>query len=394
MFIDLHILQTIPFANLNRDDVGAPKTLIYGGAPRLRVSSQSWKRAARIAMEQAGNAPVTFRTRNAATRIEAMLVDLGWEIEDAAVAAAELLSLLGTDTKDGGSVILFAADTELAAAAELLNSKRDDLHPAIIEFRTAIAAAEELVDSKKQKKAVSDAATSFRAGFADAGIDKSAATSVFSDPAQRGNAVGMFGRMLAENPKINVDAAVQVAHAFSTHRLDSELDFFNAAEDLGNGEDLGGAHLGTAEFATGTLYRYASIDVDQLVRNCNGDITFAAELARGFASAFALSMPSGKKNATAPTTLPDLVAAVVRTDRPVSLADAFERPLAARPDAGIVEQSVTELDRRAQSAQAFVNTPHAAAVLAPQFSPEHLGGHADTMADILSAVSTAFTQAA
>lgn len=47
LYVDIHVLQTVPSSNINRDDTGAPKTAVYGGTTRSRVSSQSWKKAIR-----------------------------------------------------------------------------------------------------------------------------------------------------------------------------------------------------------------------------------------------------------------------------------------------------------------------------------------------------------
>ena len=52
LYMDINVLQTVPSSNINRDDTGSPKTAIYGGVTRSRVSSQSWKRAMRLAFKQ------------------------------------------------------------------------------------------------------------------------------------------------------------------------------------------------------------------------------------------------------------------------------------------------------------------------------------------------------
>jgi CRISPR system Cascade subunit CasC len=172
--------------------------------------------------------------------------------------------------------------------------------------------------------------------------------------------------MLADDTKVNVDAAVQVAHAFSVHAVDVEFDYFTAKEELPvESEGAGAAMIETGEFATGTLYRYATVDVDELVRNCAADPAIptdaerscAAALAEAFLQAFALSTPSGKKNATAPHTPPSFVVVAARSDRPVSFAAAFEKPLRSRE--GYDAQAVAVLDGHAARVAGIVGDPDA-----------------------------------
>src|SRR5215211_7389766 len=71
-FIQLHILTAYPPANLNRDDTGKPKTAQFGGAERLRVSSQALKRAWRTSAEfrEALNGHIGERTQRLGDEIE------------------------------------------------------------------------------------------------------------------------------------------------------------------------------------------------------------------------------------------------------------------------------------------------------------------------------------
>ena len=151
--------------------------------------------------------------------------------------------------------------------------------------------------------------------------------------AKRPTTVALFGRMLADNTAVNVDAAMQVAHTFSVNEIDIEDDFFTTTEDLREPEEgLGGAHMGYAEFISATFYRYATLDFNELVANCEGDVNAATELAGAGLLAFCRSLPSGKNNVTAPFDLPDIVSIVVRPNRPVSYAAALETPIKARKE--------------------------------------------------------------
>ncbi len=141
--------------------------------------------------------------------------------------------------------------------------------------------------------------------------------------------------MLAELPNGRVDGAVQVAHAFTTHNTEPEVDFFTAVDDVAElAADAGSGHMNTAEFSAGVFYRYASINIAELLENLDGDRDQARELVEAFCTALIESLPEAKKNSTAPFTIPDLVYVAVRNDRPVSLASAFEQPVRPAPDSG------------------------------------------------------------
>lgn len=384
MFIDIHIIQSVPLANLNRDDIGAPKSLTYGGASRLRVSSQSWKRAVRLALEEDGRAKRTYRTRNPHTRLAELLV--GGHQFDPDVAAAVsswVFQSLGTATKDDGSVILFVAESELATIATLL-APHNTVFASALESFAGAGTPNESTGTKKAKKKASESPN-----FDGCGVTSAEIAKVFTSDANRDNAIGLFGRMLASNPEVNVDAAVQVAHAFSTHAVEIEVDFFSAAEDIPTVEQGdGGAHLGSAEFATGTLYRYACIDVDELVKNCVADKVLAGELASLFVESFALSMPSGKKNSTAPSTIPALVSVFVREDRPVNLADSFETAVRSRN--GYILASIDALNRRAALAGKFVRAPrYIGRLTSVDADAASLGTEAASFAELRTAIVAA-----
>ena len=141
--------------------------------------------------------------------------------------------------------------------------------------------------------------------------------------------IQLLGRMLAELPGGEVDGAVQFAHAFTTHGTVVETDFFTAVDDIEKEGDAGSAHMNAAQFSAGTFYRYANVGLAGLLENLDGDTAAARELTGEFLRAFVTTVPSGKQNATAAQTIPDLVYIAVRSDRPVSFAPAFEEPVRA-----------------------------------------------------------------
>ena len=309
MFIDIHILQTVPFSNLNRDDNGTPKTVVYGGSQRARVSSQSWKRATRTQLEQLVPAAKTYRSRVPDKRLAEILGSPEHGVLDTERANAMALGVFrALGTKKAKDVVAIFSEQELQALAPVAKEHADDL--------VALAASKD-------------------ADKADVGLKK-VLTAAISVP--RPTTVALFGRMIADNPAVNVDAAMQVAHAFSIDEVDIEDDFFTAAEELATAEDSkGAAHMDTAEFISATFYRYATLDFDELVVNCGGDVALATELAAAGIKSFCLSLPSGKNNVTAPHTVPDLVVLTVSQHRPISLAGAFEKPVKARHESPAIE---------------------------------------------------------
>jgi CRISPR system Cascade subunit CasC len=316
-FIDIHLLQTLPYSNINRDDLGSPKSLVYGGTDRTRVSSQSWKRAVRLEVENALADPAA-RTRRLPEQVSARLKKRGW-LTDAADAAGAQVLLSATKEglkieKDGASsVLLYLPIVALDELADLADEHRE--------------AIEGQVGQKKPT------------GVLPAGR-------IGELLASRNGTINMFGRMLAELPGAEVDGTVQVAHAFTTHGTEPEIDFFTAVDDLNPPEARGSGHMNSAVFSAGVFYRYACVDIEGLLRNLRADTRMARELTREFLTAFISAMPTGKQNSTAAHTLPDLAYLAVRADRPISLAPAFESAVRAEAD-GWAAPSRRELARYA-----------------------------------------------
>jgi CRISPR-associated protein Cas7/Cse4/CasC subtype I-E len=165
--------------------------------------------------------------------------------------------------------------------------------------------------------------------------------------------VALFGRMIAEikDGAMTIDAACQVGHAISTHRVAMESDYFTAVEELkelaekqGAGKDAGAGMIGTVEFNSACYYRYANIDVGQLVENLHGEQDVAKNAAKGFLTAFVHAIPTGKRTGFAHNNPPSLVFAVVRDQGPVSLANAFVKPVMPSNGESLVEKSIEALD--------------------------------------------------
>ncbi|GAA2181668.1 type I-E CRISPR-associated protein Cas7/Cse4/CasC [Brooklawnia cerclae] len=296
-FIDLHILQTVPPSNINRDDTGSPKTAIYGGVRRARVSSQAWKRATRREFSKyLDESELGERTLIAAERIAEVITELKPELRDRSlelatnVLKAVKIKVTIPKVKDGTEsaekaktgYLLFVSNPQVRALAEL-----------------AIANLDGSISAKDVKKALTDGVS----------ID-----------------IALFGRMIADAPDLNVDASAQVAHAISVHGVDNEFDYFTAVDDHAPADNAGAGMIGTVEFNSSTLYRYATVNADQLAKVL-GSPKAAAAAVEAFVRAFIVSMPTGKQNTFANRTLPDLVALIVRDDQPVNLVGAFEHPI-------------------------------------------------------------------
>ncbi|MFE1781294.1 type I-E CRISPR-associated protein Cas7/Cse4/CasC [Streptomyces sp. NPDC059506] len=327
-FIDIHVLQSVPYANLNRDDTNSVKTVQYGNHERTRVSSQCWKRAVRRYFQHTVGEKA-LRTRRIGEAVERELHEnRGWPADLARragqhIAAGSSIKADPPSDEDPAwstNAMVYVPETAVAELADIAAAHRDKLEAA--------------KDMKKGVKSV----------LLGTGIDDVLRS--------RNGVINLFGRMLAEIDDAGVDGAVQVAHALTTHGTDVELDYFAAVDDITAawGDTAGSAHMGSAEFSAGVFYRYATVDLADLLRNIGGDTDAARTLAAAFAEAFVLSMPEAKKTATAPHTIPDLVHIAVRADRPVSYAAAFEKPVAADRDGGYAAASRQALDAYATAA--------------------------------------------
>ncbi|MFD0851029.1 type I-E CRISPR-associated protein Cas7/Cse4/CasC, partial [Actinomadura adrarensis] len=174
----------------------------------------------------------------------------------------------------------------------------------------------------------------------------------------RNGIINLFGRMLAQVDDAHVDGAVQVAHSFTTHATDTEIDYFSAVDDVTDAwaDTTGSAHMGQAEHSAGVFYRNVVLDLHDLHANLHGDLAATRELTAELLRAALLSLPHAKKNSTAPNTIPHLAHLTVRTDRPVSYAAAFEEPVRADNVGGHTEPSVRALNDYAAAVQRLLGS--------------------------------------
>ena len=342
MKIEVHLLQSFPPANLNRDDTGQPKDCEFGGVRRGRISSQALKRRMRTSgvFERAFEGRLGKRTKRAHQELAARLAtaEHGGHSDETArdLAVAVLDTMLGWDPAKGTTKVLwFVGADELDRLAELTNEHAQAISAAVHERRQLPEpeGKPSKADKKKQDaadKAVRDAASAPRDAF-----KKERGEYV------RSVDVALFGRMLAEVPGMNIDAAAQVAHAISTHAVDQDFDYYTAVDDLNSSEQTGAGMVGTTGFNASCYYRYALVDADQLARNLTdgqepsqADRQLASDAVAAFVEAAYTAIPTGKQNAFAAQTPPSLVMATVRaTDgMPWSLANAFVEPVRGEGD--------------------------------------------------------------
>ncbi|WP_432969412.1 type I-E CRISPR-associated protein Cas7/Cse4/CasC [Dactylosporangium sp. CA-233914] len=320
--IDVHVLQTVPPSNLNRDDTGSPKTAVYGGVRRARVSSQAWKRAVRLAFaDLLDRSQLGERTKRVgeslAIRIRALDPDLDADTASALAANALAAAGLAKAEKKKGET----KDAESSYLLFLSHRQLDTIAAAVVEAA--------------------------RAGTA---VDKATVKSLANT--EHSVDIAMFGRMLADMPDINVDAACQVAHAISVHAVDTEFDYFTAVDDRKHdAAETGAGMIGTIEFNSSTLYRYATINVDALYKTL-GDPVATRCAVEAFLTAFARSVPTGKQNTFAHRTLPDAVLVRIRDTQPVNLVGAFETPIKETDTAGRVRLAAAALAKHTRDVEA------------------------------------------
>ncbi|MFE4055244.1 type I-E CRISPR-associated protein Cas7/Cse4/CasC [Streptomyces sp. NPDC059096] len=334
-FIDVHVVQSVPFSNLNRDDTNSVKTVQYGNVWRTRVSSQSWKKATRdLFQERIGQA--ALRTRRIGERVTLELEGRGWPEDLAQRAGAHIAA---------GSSIKF----ELSKDRD--NPKQTVTNKVVTNAMVYVpeSAVTELTDIAEEHRDELTGAKDIKKPTDKSILPKDRIEAVLRT---RNAVINLFGRMLAEVDEAGVDGAVQVAHALTTHSTDVELDYFSAVDDITAlwDDTTGSGHMGNAEFSAGTFYRYATVDLRDLTANTGDEPAATRELVGTFLAAFIESLPQAKKNSTAPHTIPDLVHLSVRSDRPLSYAAAFERPVRARAEGGFAADSVDTLNAYATAA--------------------------------------------
>lgn len=330
-FLQIHTLTSYPAANLNRDDSGRPKTLVYGGAERLRVSSQSTKRAWRTSPEfraAVGEINIGARTQEFGHALYKKLIEKGLDDKTAtekvrSVVEHDKLGKLEEKKKLKKGQEASDEDAAPIETNQLVHLGQDEMS-ALLALADRLASGEEVT--------AKDALILQKHPLA---VD-----------------IAMFGRMLATNTGYNVEGAVEVAHAFTTHRVTVEDDFYTAVDDLKAvrpGADAGAGFIGVFEFGAGVFYQYANVNIDLLKKNLGGDADLARKAVAGLIEAMAVANPKGKQHSTAARSRAGYMRVEVGEKAPRTLANAFLKPIPPRTDEDLVTASMKALKAESEA---------------------------------------------
>lgn len=325
LFLDIHAIQILPPSNINRDDTGSPKTAQFGGVTRARVSSQAWKKAMRDYFCKCGqDFKLGVRTKKILDYIVKSILEKKYydNEEDARKNTITVLENAGYKLKERDlDAIYFFSNLQIARLIEFTKEPE------------YIKKYEKTSEKKKIKKKLSEL-------LKDDNVEID---------------IALFGRMLAHNIDLNENASSQVAHAISTHEVQTEYDYFTAKDDLPSEDNAGAAMIETNEFNSSTLYRYANVAVHEFLYQMKDDKEVTARALRLYIEAFAKSMPTGKSNSYANQTIPQALLVILRDDRPISFVSAYENPVKAKN--GYTEESVRRLFAEEKNAEKFVHAP-------------------------------------
>ena len=335
MLYEIHMLKNYPPVNLNRDDSGAPKSCMFGGTTRGRVSSQCLKRSWRLSplLSQAvGAEHLGTRTRQLPQLVAEKLREKGVGpeyIETVLPKMSGFGNKDGTENKDGAHTaqIIFYAPEDIRAVADVIKEKLDGC--------TTVKEGKAL-KAKELQEAVKGA--EIRPITLD---------------------MALFGRMVTSNASRDVEAAMQVAHAISTNKLNMESDYFTAMDDLLSGtamEETGSA-MSDTDYNSACYYLYASLDTDTLRENLKYTPDAEALIRAAIPAlvrTMALTNPSGKQNSFAGNVLPSTILVECKEEKvPVSMVNAFVHPIRPEPgnDYDLVKGSIQALADQVDSVQ-------------------------------------------
>jgi CRISPR system Cascade subunit CasC len=319
-FLQLHLLTALPPSNVNRDDTGRPKTAIVGGVTRLRISSQALKRAWRTsaAFEKRVGERLGRRTQQLGEKVFEHLTGKGVAVDLARKTARAIAEVFGKVKPEADKnptrieQLAFIGPEEWQAALELADR----------------AAAGETVDPKAEGILLA----------ADTAAD-----------------IALFGRMFADAPEFNREAAAQVAHAITTHSVTVEDDFYTAVDDLKRpSEDMGASFVGELGFGSGVFYLYLCVDRALLLRNLGGKAELARDAIAGLVEAALTVVPRGKQKSFAALSRASFALAERGASQPRSLAGAFIAPVDPRATNNFMQTSIDAIvDHRGKLDRAY-----------------------------------------
>lgn len=342
LYLDIHLLQTLPPSNVNRDDTGSPKTARYGGALRSRVSSQAWKKAIRDMFKEENYLDhLAYRSRELPEKIKENIIKIK------------------TDNNEDIDEEKIKKDIDKALNNIGLKTDKGKL-------KTLFFISQNQIDNLSQKIYEKANKTELRAALEE---------SVSPE-------IALFGRMVADDKNLTVEAASQVAHAISTNSIEREFDYFVAVDDFT--KSSGAGMIGSIEYNSSTLYRYANINVLELLKTLN-NVEETEETIKAFINTFIKSMPSGKANTFANHSIPDLVFVSLRGDRPINYIQAFEEPI--KSNNGFVEESIKRLDNEISKANKILDDPlYNTSIILDDIRTKNFGKNEDKLQNLITNV--------
>ncbi len=311
-FVQIHLLTSYPPSNLNRDDLGRPKTAVMGGSTRLRISSQSLKRAWRVSeiFQQ------SVRKENIGTRTKTMGVEIYNKLLEKGIDEGQ--------AREWGRII----------AGKFGKLKSGNTNRPLDALKIEQLAHFTPQETKRIFDLV-DRLAEIQASPTDQDLNLLQKDHTAAD-------IALFGRMLADATAYNVEAAAQVAHAITVHKVAVEDDYFTAVDDLNLGEeDMGAAHVDSSEFAAGLFYLYICIDTNSLLKNLADNTDLAGKAVAGLVEAAAKVSPTGKQNSFASRAYASFLLAENGDQQPRSLSVAFLKPITADD---LLAESVKQLN--------------------------------------------------
>ena len=322
MLIEIHMLKNFPATNLNRDDTGAPKNCIFGGIQRGRISSQCLKRSWRMSplFQKDMEGHLGTRTRKMPQMVVEKLREKG--ISEEYLSAVQK-KLTGFANKSG-------KETDTGYTSQIIIYSPEDIETIADVMKTELNGCTSVKDFEKKK------ATDIEK------LVKGAETRPVSID------IALFGRMVTSTAFANVEASMQVAHAFSTNKVLMESDFFTAMDDMISGEDeVGSGMMGEVDYNSSCYYMYASLDTEKLkdnLRHSENPEEIVMSAIPSLIRTMAFTNPSGKQNTFAGHSLPSAVLVECKNDPiPVSYANAFVEPAKPGRNQDLVMDSINKL---------------------------------------------------
>ena len=349
--LELHILQSFPVSCLNRDDLNSPKTAIFGGVQRARVSSQSWKRAIReLAQENLKDKGIMKgqRTRLLVGALVDKLANKGFPqsvLSPLAEIASTHISKLDTKKDADGykkvTTACFLSEAEFDSIAKAMAGNKD-LQKAAATFAQLLALPGDEDDKKKKIEKVRKECEKL---ISKDSVSKAIKAVQLKDAAD----IALFGRMVANDHSLTVEGAAMFSHALSTHKVDNEIDYFSVVDDRQPVEESGAAMTSTLEYNSATYYRFAALNLDILKdKDHLGALTQKnrQDIVKAFVRASIEAIPKARKTSMNGNVRPSYVLGIVRgSGHPVQLVNAFEKPVFRKGDKGLIEVSIDELKK-------------------------------------------------